>query len=75
MKLRQFCRSLADFPERGLTRADIWPGLRVVFLERRVTIAYSIEDSVVVVARVFHGGQDWEAELRSDLPDAEEDSL
>jgi toxin ParE1/3/4 len=39
------------------------PGLRTVGFERRVTVAFSVEIEVVLIQRIFYGGQDWAAEL------------
>jgi plasmid stabilization system protein ParE len=40
--------------------------LRVIPYGRTVVIAYQITEEAVVVMRVFHGGQDYEAILSSD---------
>jgi toxin ParE1/3/4 len=51
------CASLAAFPEQGIRRDDIQPGLRVVGFERRTAIAFHITVDVVVIDRIFHGGR------------------
>jgi toxin ParE1/3/4 len=45
--------------ERGTLRDDLQPGLRTIGFERRVTVAFTVEDERVVVLRLFYGGQDW----------------
>jgi toxin ParE1/3/4 len=45
--------------ERGHLREDIRAGLRIVGFERRITIAFFVEDERVVILRVFYGGQNW----------------
>lgn len=57
--------TLSAASERGLSRPDIIPGLRVIGFGR-TTIAVVVEDDVAVVIRVFHGGQDWERALKGD---------
>ncbi|WP_306121016.1 hypothetical protein [Roseitalea sp. MMSF_3504] len=41
-------------------RDDLLPGLRIVGFERRITIAFTIDDDTVTFLRFFYGGQDWE---------------
>lgn len=57
------CRNLGTFPRRGTDRDDIRPGLRIVGFQRRVTIAFAIEDDTVIVHGIFYGGQDWPRRL------------
>jgi len=45
--------------ERGSLRDDIAPGLRLVGFERRITIAFTVEDDEVIIQRIFYAGQDW----------------
>jgi toxin ParE1/3/4 len=55
------CAGLADFPEQGIRRDDIQPGLRVVAFERRTAIAFHITPDIIVIDRIFHGGQNVDA--------------
>lgn len=57
---------LRDFPNRGTMRDDLLPGLRTVGFRRRVTIAFVVEPTQVLVVGIFYGGQDFEAMLRDD---------
>lgn len=51
------CRNLATFPERGTRRDDLRPGLRTTTFRRRVTIAYHITATQVVIDRILYGGR------------------
>jgi len=57
--LRQYCLGLADFPERGTRQDAIRPGLRTLGYRRRVTVAFHINDTAVVIDRILYGGRDW----------------
>ncbi|MEF2074377.1 type II toxin-antitoxin system RelE/ParE family toxin [Consotaella aegiceratis] len=58
-RLEAHCRNMETAAERGHSRDDIRPGLRIVGFERRVTIAFRVSPSRVTILRVFYGGQDW----------------
>ena len=45
--------------ERGTRRDDIRPGLRIVGFERRVTIAFAVDETRVLILRLFYGGLNW----------------
>lgn len=45
--------------ERGTRRDDIRPGLRTIGFERRITVAFTVDDTRVMILRLFYGGQDW----------------
>jgi plasmid stabilization system protein ParE len=57
---------LSEFPERGTPRDDLRPGMRTLAWRRRVTIAFVVEESDVVVIGIFYGGRDFETLLRED---------
>jgi len=61
-----YCHGFDLFPERGVRRDDIRPGLRFVGFRRRVTIAFSIGQDVVEIVGIFYGGQDYESALSVD---------
>ena len=65
------CMSLETFPERGHTRDDIRPGLRIKGYRRRVTIAFSVDavTRIVAIHGIFYGGQDFEHLLRDTVGD------
>jgi toxin ParE1/3/4 len=51
--------------ERGTLRDDILPGLRITGFECRLTVAFAVEETRVVILRIFrtgrHGETDFEA--------------
>lgn len=50
----------------GISRPDLRPGLYILPLWRRIVIAYELPPGRVDILRVFSGGQDYEAIIRSD---------
>ncbi|PKM01323.1 MAG: plasmid stabilization protein, partial [Gammaproteobacteria bacterium HGW-Gammaproteobacteria-7] len=38
-----YCQSLTTFPERGMRRDDLRPGLRVTHYRKRVAIAFAVD--------------------------------
>jgi toxin ParE1/3/4 len=62
-RIRDCCESLRDFPERGVKRDDIRPGLRILGFERRVAIAFVVDGDSLRIGRIFYGGRDYEALL------------
>ena len=59
-RIEEACQRLAHFPHRGRVRNDLRAGLRIVGFERRAVIAFVVEGSEVVIARVLYGGRDYE---------------
>jgi toxin ParE1/3/4 len=59
-RIEAFCMGLQDFPERGTRRDDLWPGLRTMGFERRVTVAFTVEANTVTILRILYGGRDLE---------------
>jgi toxin ParE1/3/4 len=57
-RIEAFCRGLAEFPERGIRRDDLFPGLRVVGFERRISIAFGVRPTSVIFYRFLYGGRD-----------------
>jgi len=58
-RIVSFCIGLSTFPKRGTPRDDILIGLRTTVFARRVTIAFTVSASAVVIEGVHHGGQDF----------------
>ena len=52
------CRNLVIFPERGMPRDDLRPGLRTTTYRRRVTIAFHITATQVVIDRILYAGRE-----------------
>ena len=57
IRITQFMAKLETFPERGTVRSDIRPGLRIVGVNRSVTLAFEVEDQEVIVHRILYHGQ------------------
>jgi plasmid stabilization system protein ParE len=57
------CEGLKTFPMRGAQRDDVRPGLRIFGFRRRVSIAFEVNDDVVIILGIFYGGQDLESAL------------
>jgi plasmid stabilization system protein ParE len=53
-RIQSFIRGLSIAAERGLARDDMVPGLRMIPFES-VIIAVLVQESAVVILRVFHG--------------------
>ncbi len=56
-RIRDVCRNLLEFPERGTPHPELLEGLRTVPFERRATIAYRVLDEEIEVLRILHGGR------------------
>ncbi len=59
-RVEAYCSRLSIGSERGHLRSDIRPGLRIVGFERRLTIAFVVQEETVLVLRVFTAGRNWE---------------
>lgn len=62
-RIRDRLKALEYGAERGTVRSHPARGLRVVGLLRSVSVAFTVDDQSVRIIRIFHGGQDWRAEL------------
>lgn len=60
-RVEAFLGGLSVGSERGHLRGDVRPGLRIVGFERRLTVAFTVEEDTVTVLRVFTAGRDWES--------------
>ena len=56
-RIETYCLGVELASERGHRCDDISPGLRIVGFERRVTIAFAMDDERVTILRLFYGGQ------------------
>lgn len=59
-------RALVNFPQRGTQHDELSPGLRIIGMERRLTIVFRIEGRTVSILRILYGGRDIEAALDDD---------
>ena len=62
-RITAYCETLDYASERGQRRDDIRPGLRIIGFERRVAIAFEVDEELVTILRIFYGGIDWEHAL------------
>jgi plasmid stabilization system protein ParE len=61
-RIRTFLAEFETFPERGTVRNHIREGLRIVGCERRVSVAFIVEDNEVVVLRILYAVQLFESD-------------
>ena|SRR5208337_4418913 len=66
-----FCEGLTRFPNRGIQRGDIRPGLRITSHRKRTAIAFVVKRSQIAILGIFHGGQNYETLLQEDEGKAE----
>ena len=60
-RIRVWLEGFSTASERGTRRDDVRPGLRIIGFERRLTVAFTVNEDSVVIQRVFSGGQNWGA--------------
>ena len=65
-RIENYCLGFDIASERGTTRNDIRPGLRIAGFERRITIAFHVEAESVTIDRILYGGRDVDRILRGD---------
>ena len=58
-RIQAFLNALDVASERGSRRDDIRVGLRTIGFERRLTVAFTLTETEVVILRLIYGGQDW----------------
>jgi toxin ParE1/3/4 len=63
-RIRGYCEGLMDFPERGMRRDDIRPGLRIVSFERVIVIAIEVKGDKVSIGRIFYARRNYERLLK-----------
>ncbi len=51
------CLAVAEFPERGTMRDDLYPNIRIMGFERRASIAFLVNETTVRIVRIFYGGR------------------
>ena len=63
-RLYAYCLDFQVFPERGVRRDDLRPGLRLIGYRRQATIAFAVLGHDVTILRVFQRGRDVETLMR-----------
>lgn len=61
-RIRAFLDGFETFPERGSLRDHVRPGLRIVGFEHRVSVAFLVETTEVVILRVLYAGRQFESD-------------
>jgi toxin ParE1/3/4 len=59
-RIMGFISGLDMYPERGTVRSEIRAGLRIIGFERRINVAFVVEEHDVAILRVLYGGQQFE---------------
>ncbi|MGE7469863.1 type II toxin-antitoxin system RelE/ParE family toxin [Bosea sp. NPDC003192] len=67
-RLHTCCLDFRTFPERGVRRDDLRPGLRLIGYRRQATIAFAVLGNDLTILRVFQRGRDIEVLLKDDAP-------
>lgn len=62
-RIESYCMGLTHLPERGNRRDDVREGLRIQSFEKRISIAFNVEDERVVILGLFYAGRNWEAQF------------
>jgi toxin ParE1/3/4 len=57
-RIESHCSGFRFSAERGTKRDDLRPGLRITGFERRITIAFHVETSAVVIDRILYAERD-----------------
>jgi toxin ParE1/3/4 len=60
-RLIDYCERFDLGSERGISRDDLFPNLRIAGFEKRVNLAFIVYENEVVFINIFYGGQNWEA--------------
>lgn len=61
-RVERFISGFETAAERGTRRDDIRPGLRTIGFERRLTIAFAVDEQITIL-RIFYAGRKWEGDL------------
>ncbi|SFU41993.1 Plasmid stabilization system protein ParE [Methylobacterium sp. 174MFSha1.1] len=56
-RLDRYVLSFGEFPERGTRSDHIRPGLRITSFERRITIAFTVNEDAVIILRLLYAGR------------------
>lgn len=56
-RIAAFLDGLQQSPMRGTIRSELRAGLRIVGFERRISVAFIVEETDVVVLRLLYGGR------------------
>ena len=65
-RIETFIMNLDIASERGRLRDDIRSGLRVVGFEKRLVVAFKVDENRVTILRVLSRGQNWQEILKDE---------
>jgi len=65
-RIEAFLAGFDIVSERGTLRDVVRPGLRITGFEHRLTIAFTLTATDVIVLRVFARSRDWQSEFETD---------
>lgn len=60
-RITAYVRRLRSFPNRGLRRDDISPGVRIVAFEERIDIAFRVLADRVEIVRFLYAGRQFDS--------------
>ena len=58
-RIEAYCDGFRTAGERGTLRNEIRPGLRIIGFEKRISIAFTVDEERVNILRLFYGGRNW----------------
>lgn len=57
--IKTACQKLVSFPQSGLSRDDLMPGLRLIVVRKSYVVFYRSSNEDIEVVRVIHGARDY----------------
>lgn len=63
-RILDYLATFSHFPERGTLRNEIRPGLRIVGFEKRISVAFVVEEDCVTILRILYAGRNWPQEAK-----------
>lgn len=72
-RLEERCLRIGNVPRGARLRDDLQPGIRIVPFETTLAIVYRFESGVVEITNIFSTRRDYEALLRGEPPQADDD--
>ena len=57
-RIQEQCQTLSEFPDRGVRREELGPGIRLLSLENRISVYYRVLKDRVQIVRIIYAGRD-----------------
>ncbi|PDT02805.1 plasmid stabilization protein [Rhizobium chutanense] len=67
-RIKTFVNGFDTYPEQGSIRGQVRPGLRIVGFERRISVAFVVEPTEVVILRILYAGQQFKSDESDSRP-------